>query len=163
MGTKSLGPPFTVRSPAALLCLQDTGIVEGTGQLSSGTVLCVCVIVHSQDNLQITLGTDKIGGWLCGLTHRTRVWVVAPPRPFPLKVPQVPPIRTPYLLPITPTSSPDPIPDFSLRNSPLSFSETSPQPKVPVLCTGTQESSSSELPGTAQGGEGQKKTCFRSG
>ena len=64
------------------------------------------------------------------MTHRTRVWVVAPPRPFPLKVPQVPPIRTPYLLPITPTSSPDPIPDFSLRNSPLSFSETSPQPKV---------------------------------
>ena len=42
-------------------CLQDTGIAEGTGQLSSGTVL-VCVIVHSQNNPQITLGTDKIGG-----------------------------------------------------------------------------------------------------
>lgn len=96
VGTKSLGPPFTVRSPAALLCLQDTGIVEGTGQLSSGTVLCACVIVHSQDNLQITLGTDKIGGRLCGLTHRTRVWVVAPPRPFPLKGPPSSSDKDPY-------------------------------------------------------------------
>ena len=61
VGTKSLVPPFTVRSPVALLCLQDTGIAEGTGQLSSVTVL-VCVIVHSQNNPQITLGTDKIGG-----------------------------------------------------------------------------------------------------
>lgn len=52
-----------------------------------GQSLCVCVIAHSQDNLQITLETDKIGGWLCVLTHRPRVWAEAPPRPFPLKVP----------------------------------------------------------------------------
>ena len=38
-----------------------------------------------------------------------------------------------YLLPITRVSGPELVPDFPLRNSPLSFSETSPQPKVSVL------------------------------
>lgn len=70
MGTKSLGPPFTVRVPRPH-SVSRTLALSRFDQLSSGTdPLCVCV-VHSQDNLQITLGTDKIGGgsvaWLIGL------------------------------------------------------------------------------------------------
>ena len=49
---------FHGKSPAALAWLQDTGIIEDTGQLFWGTAPCVFVTVHSQKELQIVSGTD---------------------------------------------------------------------------------------------------------